>query len=219
LRPLSELPGIFSMPDVDLGSLDSFGRVLAAYDCPSQTGVFERLFIFALVAAKKPQRVFEIGFRFGGSSFLMMSALEDVGEGGRLVALDPKPEPALDFSRFGDRFELVRGSSPEDVPGAVARLGGPVDLCHVDGNHDYEPVLADLEAVYRHLAPDAYLLLHDAYWPDVRRAADQFLRRHPRTLVDCGFVVPWPNAEGWGGVRMLRRPAEPARRSVFGWQR
>jgi hypothetical protein len=225
LRPTDQLQGIYTLTGVDLGDLDSFGRVLTAYDCPSQTGVFERLFMFALVTAKQPARVLEIGFRFGGTSFLMLSALEDVGGTGRLVALDPAPEPALDFSRFGDRFQLVRGSSPGDVPAAVAALGGSVELCHIDGDHSYAPVLADLEAVLPHMAPDSYALLHDAMWPAVRRATDDFLAAHRGQVIDCGFVSPWTNAEGWGGVRMLRFAPSDAgtaggrRRGLFGWWR
>lgn len=209
LRQREGLEGVSVMPPVDFSSIHSFGRIISAYESPSQTSIAERVFTFGLVFARQPARVLEIGFKFGGTSFLMLCALADAG-GGRLVALDPNPEPALDFSSFGDRFQLVRGRSPEDLPAAIAALGGPADLCHLDANHGYEPVLADLEALLPHMAAESYILLHDAMWPEVRQAVDRFLGRHSPDVVDCGVIAPSSNALGYAGLRLLRiRGAEP----------
>lgn len=200
--------GISTTSEYDLNSIDSWGRILSVYDAPSQTDHRERLFTYGLVFGRRPERVLEIGFRFGGSSFLILCALEDAGRG-KLVALDPQPEAVLDFSRFGDRFTLIRGRSPEDVPGAVAALGGPVDFCFLDGNHSYSAVLADLEAIDAHMADESYILMHDAAYPDVQRATNEFLAVRPGRVIDCGLVCPWITNEGWGGLRLLRVAASP----------
>jgi predicted O-methyltransferase YrrM len=187
----------------ELESIDSWGRILAAYDAPSLTSHAERVFTYGLILAKRPERVLEIGFRYGGSSFLMLCALQDA-ERGRLVSIDPHPDPVVDFARFGDRFTLIRGASPLEVPKAVQTLGGPVDLCFVDGDHSYAAVLADLFAIEPHMANDSYALLHDASFPDVQRATDEFLNRHRNRVIDCGLVCPLTSADGWSGLRMLR---------------
>jgi len=204
LKDPSELSEICPVRDVDLNTIHSFGRVVSAYDCPSQTGVFQRLFLFGLVVAKQPKRILELGFRFGGTSFVMLCALQDLGNNGKLVSLDPCPEPALDFSQFGDNFYLYRGTSPGDIKSAVQVLGGKIDLCHIDADHTYDSVLADLSAVKEYMNEDSYILMHDACWPDVKNAIQEFLERHPYEIVDCGLIDPFPNEEGWGGMHLLR---------------
>ena len=195
--------GISTTSLTDLNSLDTWGRVLSVYDAPSETTHGERLFVFGLLMARRPERVLEIGFRFGGTSFLMACALEDTKHG-RLVAIDPNPESVLDFSRFGDRFSLIRGKSPQDIARAVEVLGGPVDVCFLDGDHAYAAVLADLEAIGEHMADESYIIMHDPVQPDVQRATDEFLARHPQRVIDCGLVCPSTSPEKWSGLRLLR---------------
>jgi hypothetical protein len=203
LRSKARALGIPTISEHDLTTLDSWGRILSVYDAPSLTSHAERLFTFGFVVSRRPERVLEIGFRFGGNSFLILCALEDAGRG-KLVALDPNPEPVLDFSRFGDRFELIRGRSPDDVPRAISALGGPVDFCFLDGDHEYSAALADLEAIDQHTAHDAYILIHDAAYPDVQRATDTFLATRTGRVIDCGLVCPVIRSDGWSGLRLLR---------------
>jgi hypothetical protein len=217
--------GVVRTTEFDLNSIDSWGRILGAYDAPSQTTHSERLFTYGLIMAKRPERVLEIGFRFGGNSFLMLCALEDVGHG-KLVAIDPEPAPVLDFSRFGDRFTLIRGRSPEDVPRAIDALGGTVDFCFVDGDHTAPSVRADLEAIIPHMAKESYVLLHDATRPSVHRATQAFLSTRSGRVIDCGLVCPWASDDKWSGLRLLRvvQPDDPsggtaaARRRKHWWQ-
>lgn len=210
LDPAKQLKGVSTLPPIDFGSIESWGRVVSAYESPAQASLAERLLLFSFVLARQPARVLELGFRFGGTSFVMMCALEDA-EGGRLVSIDPDPEPALDFSRFGDRFQLLRGRSPEAVPAAVSALGGPIDFCFVDASHEYRAVRADLDGILPHMADDSYVLLHDAVSPGVARAVEEFTHRNASTVVDCGLVVPHTNEQGWAGMRLLRiRVSNPA---------
>jgi len=86
---------------VDLNTVASWGRVASACDSPSLTGWNQRQFLFGLVVARRPERVFEIGFRYGGTSLVILSALQDNGSG-RLVALDPDPEEGPERRRGSD---------------------------------------------------------------------------------------------------------------------
>lgn len=195
--------GISMTSVYDLNSLETWGRIVSAYDAPAETTHGERLFIFGLVMAKRPERVLEIGFRFGGTSFLIACALEDLGRG-RLVSIDPDPQSVLDFSRFGDQFTLIRGHSPRDVPRAVAVLGGPIEFCFLDGDHAYGSVLADLESIEPHMADESYILMHDPMQPEVQRATEDFLSRQAGRVVDCGLVCPFTSDTKWSGLRLLR---------------
>jgi predicted O-methyltransferase YrrM len=201
----AEAAGMSTTSEFDLNSIDSWGRVVSAYDAPSQSEHHERLLLYALVLGRRPQRALEIGFRFGGTSFVILCAMEDA-KVGRLVSIDPEPEPLLDFSRFDHRFTLLQGNSPSDVPRAVEILGGPLDFCFIDGNHAYANVLADLKAIAPHMSPDSYVVLHDAVYPEVARATNDFVKSSKGRVVDCGNIAPTGTAAGWGGLRMLRFP-------------
>jgi predicted O-methyltransferase YrrM len=156
--------------------------------------------------------VLEIGFRYGGTSHIILCALEDRGTPGRLVSIDRQPEPAVDLAPFAHRFHLLHGSSPAAIPEAVRLLGGPIEFCFVDGDHSYRGVTADLEGVGPEMSHDGYILLHDAFRPEVRRAIQHFVGAHPKRIVDCGPIAPWPNAEGWGGMHLLRTVGDPSPR-------
>lgn len=204
----AERRGLPTSSAYDLNSIDSWGRVLSAFDAPSESTHGERLFTYGLILANRPERVLEIGFRFGGSSFFMCCALLDSGRG-KLVSIDPHPESVLDFSRFGDRFVLIHGSSPGAVPSAIDALGGLVNLCFIDGNHSYEAVCADLLAVDTYMAENSYILLHDPAYPDVKRATDEYVAQRPGRVIDCGLVCPWTSSDHWSGLRLLRIVTRP----------
>lgn len=203
LQPGPELVDVPRMGPLDLNSLRGYPRILSAYLVPSLTRIEERLFVFGLVTSRRPERVLEIGFRFGGMSFLMLSAMQDTGRG-QLVSIDPSPSAALDFSQFGESFHLVTGNSPAALAEAGRILGGPVDLAFVDGDHVRAAVAADLQGVFPLMAPGGYILLHDAFTPDVRESTEEFLASKTGVVVDCGFVCPWHNEQGWSGLRLLR---------------
>ena len=63
---------------------------------------------------------------------------------------------------FRDRLVPVRGFSPGALH-TVADFGVRPDLIYIDGNHDYESVLTDLESAHR-LFPDAILTGDDWIW-------------------------------------------------------
>ena len=201
---VDELPSVCRETDVNLNSIADFGRVAAAFDSPSLTSWAERLLIFGLVVALKPQRVLEIGFLFGGTSFVILCALTDVLEHAKLVSVDPHPRPALDFEVFGERFHLLEGRSPRDLDKAAALLGGSIDFCLIDGDHSSNAVEADLEGIRPFMSRGGYVLLHDACYPSVIEGVNRFLNRRPNEITDCGRVASACNDESWGGLRLLR---------------
>lgn len=188
---------------LDLHGLDSYPRVVAAYFAPSLSRIEERLFVFGFLIARRPERVLEIGFRYGGMAYVILNAMEDSGQG-RLVSVDPAPQPALDFGSLNRRFTLVRGPSPDALPRACELLGGPIDICFIDGDHAEAAVTADLDGVLPLMANDSYILLHDPYRPDVSRATEMFLARHGPRVLDCGYPCPLKGDEDWSGLRLLR---------------
>jgi hypothetical protein len=71
-------------------------------------------------------------------------------------------------------------------------------------------VRRDIEGVLPYLADNAYLLFHDANYPDVRRAIDESVTASAQ-LTDCGLVSVEPTvlydngtSTTWAGLRLLK---------------
>jgi predicted O-methyltransferase YrrM len=172
----------------------------------------ERVLLYALVFALAPQRVLEIGVRWGGGTRIIRAALADVGRG-RIISIDPAPALEYPWENVSDLATLITGASPQALPRAREAAGGAFDFVFIDGDHSYDAALADLQGCIDITAPGAVILLHDAYHPPVQRAIDKVLSLS-NAYVDCGLLATTCNqghrAETgatvtYGGVRMLRR--------------
>jgi hypothetical protein len=75
------------------------------------------------------------------------------------------------------RARLVRERS-EDVDLARELDGAPIDLLHVDGNHDRAAVVADLERFLPHMRPGSILVMDDIGWPSVRDSFERLSQTH-----------------------------------------
>ena len=125
------------------------------------------------LAGKVPsgEAVIEVGSHHGKSTILLALGLP---EGSTMTAIDPFDDPRwgggpeslqafeanLRTAGVTDRVTLFRGLSAD-----AARSWGDkkVGLAWIDGAHDYESVLADLDGWTPHLAGGARLLVHDAF--------------------------------------------------------
>ena len=188
-----------------MGTLERLGAI---YTQPSDMCVPDKIMLYALVRGLRPERVLEIGVRWGSGARIISAALEDAGGSGRTVGIDPEPEAfrVRSADLFG-RYELLRGYSPEAIPSAVAKLGGPIDLAFIDAMHTHDHVLADFRGVVPHLAPGSHVLLHDAFHQGIDRAVSEVLAEHPG-LVDCGFLTRHPQINdapvAYQGLRLVR---------------
>ncbi|MEY3232163.1 MAG: hypothetical protein RL689_2252 [Planctomycetota bacterium] len=171
----------------------------------------ERVLLYAMVFALAPERVLEIGVRWGGGTRIIHAALSDLGRG-ELVSIDPDPALEYDIGELGDRATLIVGASPAELPRARELAGENFDLVFVDGDHSERGVAADLKGLLDVTSPGAVVLLHDAFHAPVARAIDAALIAGG--WIDCGIVADTRNSGVrletgqevvYGGVRMLRR--------------
>ena len=161
----------------------------------------EQQLLAALVRGLKPRSVLEIGVFEGGSSAIILAALDANGEG-RLWSIDPNPQVRVNHTRW----VLLHAASPQALYGS--RLG-PFDFVFIDGDHAHDAVLADINGVLPYLFHEAYLLCHDAYSRGVMAAIDEALAAHPGELVDCGMLCCTPVylahlSAMYYGLRLLR---------------
>ena len=106
--------------------------------------------LYQLVLTHRPQCVVEVGMAFGGSTLAILSALDQVGGGGRLISIDP-----FQFSQWGGcgaaavrraglehRHELVEEVDYFALPDLLAK-GQVVDFAYIDGAHTFDYAFLD----------------------------------------------------------------------------
>ena len=174
----------------------------------------ERLMLYAFVFGLAPRRCLEIGSFYGGSALITSGALDDVQRGGRLLCIDPDPSQIkIDWSVIAHNAELIGGFFPKDLP--PLWLGEPIkglfEFIFYDGPHtEAEGVQLILPYVVDLMATGGYLLIHDAYHVDTRKAVSALIRDHQ--LIDCGMVSRTCNNNHpgafFGGMVLVRKSGE-----------
>jgi predicted O-methyltransferase YrrM len=182
-------------------------RLGAAFMYPSDMCVTDRIMLYALVRGLRPERVLEIGVRWGGGARIIASALED-NKHGSAVGIDPMPEAfGIPERQLHGRYRLVAGFSPQATKEAVALLGGPPNLVLVDAMHTGDAVHADFLGLLPFLDDGAHLLFHDAFHQGVSSAIQEVIDAN-ETLVDLGFVTRNPELGSpisYQGLRLVRK--------------
>jgi hypothetical protein len=117
---------------------------------------------------------------------IICTAMNAVGSG-RLICIDPAPQVAPDhLARMSHRVSLISAASPGAVAWAHELLGSPFDFVFVDGDHTYNGVLRDIEAVSPFLHEGGYVLFHNVHYFEVRDAIDEARKYLP--FIDCELL-------------------------------
>ena len=183
------------------------------FDVPAQMEMSERLLLVALIIGLQPENVLEIGVSHGGSSALIVHAMDCIGKG-QLFGIDPEPQVSDELAQsIAHRNHVFRGRSPMAISAIAQKANAPFDFAFIDGDHSNQGVVDDIEGVLTYLADSAYLLLHDAYFYEVREAIDASIRQHSDVLQDCGILTHSPvrwsgyldeaDTIRFGGLRLL----------------
>lgn len=188
-----------------------------AFGLIAQISCSEAQLMFALVYGLSPTRLVEIGRARGGSTYVIASALRSLGHG-RLVSVDPnclaehRISPALK-TRLAEWVDFIDGYSPYVLPEAETLAGGKFDFAFIDGDHSFIACERDITGVLPHLAPGAFILLHDAHFGGVQEAISVALGK--LYLVDRGSLITDRNEtlahilykeqpSYYGGLRLLQ---------------
>lgn len=187
--------------------LNGFNSV---YTSPAEMRMPERVALYSLIFGMQPKNCLEIGTFRGGSSAIICGAMNDTGFG-QLTCIDPMPkiEPEL-WSQLSNRCRLFEGPSPDILSEVAKQISDPFDFALIDANHTYDAVRRDIVGVLPYLTDQAYILFHDANYPDVKRAIDESVSAFVE-LTDCGLVSIEPTVlyeSGqtitWAGLRLLK---------------
>jgi predicted O-methyltransferase YrrM len=182
----------------------------SVYTSPAEMRMTERVVLYSLIFGLQPRNCLEIGTFRGGSTAIMCGAMDDTGFG-QIACVDPTPHISQElWSQISHRCRMFEGPSPDILPEVAKQIKTPFDFALIDANHTYEFVRRDIASVMPYLADDAYVLFHDANYPDVKRAIDEGVA-NCSSLSDCGKLsieptVLYENGERitWAGLRLLR---------------
>lgn len=96
---------------------------------------------------------------------------------------------------YGDRFNLVIGDSSTNL----LKENGTFDYIYIDGDHDYQPVVKDLEAAHKKLEKGGVIVCDDYGNPcGVKQAVDEFCEKY-------GYSLEAMHGNPNGGVILRRR--------------
>lgn len=193
-----------------LNNVRVLGGFNSVYTSPAEMRMTERVVLYSLIFGLQPRNCLEIGTFRGGSTAIICGAMDDTGFG-QIACVDPTPriDPEL-WSRISNRCRMFEGSSPDILPEVARQIKAPFDFALIDANHTYDYVRRDITSVLPYLTDDAYVLFHDANYPDVKRAIDEGVA-HCTELSDCGMLsieptVLYENGQRitWAGLRLLK---------------
>jgi predicted O-methyltransferase YrrM len=134
----------------------------------------------------KDHAIVEIGSYAGRSTSFLASGSE-YGQQAHVFAVDVWKHgggcPLEIFEQHLDSLGLRRRVQP--LPGRSSDVSRwwqrPIGLLFIDGAHDWENVKLDYESWVPHLAPGAWIAVHDCHptYPDVKRFMDERVCHSP----------------------------------------
>jgi predicted O-methyltransferase YrrM len=164
--------------------------------------------LFAMVRNLKPKHVFEIGTFQAGTTEAIARAMQ-ANAGGTVHTVDPfgMPQVPAILSKWPREMRRHVRFYPIDSMAfhlETTRLNQTSDLTLIDGHHDYEYVLFDLNAARRSVAPGGFVILDNFSQPGPYLAIQDF----------CASTLGWRRCGTDAPVRPLR-PFDPGRTAII----
>ena len=129
----------------------------------------DKKFLNGVIRKYKPKKILEIGVSKGGSSAIILNAIEDM-EDAKLYSVDtnkncyriPSKKVGFlveeDFPYLQDKWELHTGGICANF---IEKIGKDIDLCFIDTVHVTPGEMLDILVVLPFLKENAVIVLHD----------------------------------------------------------
>ena len=143
--------------------------------------------------------------------------IENFGEFGG-AAEDGARELRTNLELFGvaERAVVLRGDAFRLLPGL--HLPGPVGVYLYDGVHSAFGQYVGLGLAEHLLADQAVVIVDDASWPQVARATDAYVARHPGYTLLASYAARQQEDPLWcNGMRVYRWDRPAGARPADGW--
>ena len=189
-----------------------------------------RFYSYQVRRVSRPARFVEIGSWKGRSSYLMADTIRRSGKPIEFWCVDTwegsEEHLHTDSVTTGTLYdEFLKNTAPvsdylrpiraTSFDAASRFDDGSLDFVFIDAAHDYENVLADIDAWRPKVKPEGVLAGHDylAVWPGVIRAVEQAFQGKARVYGTCWYVSP----SGRAAPPSLREFRKHLRRQLHRW--
>jgi predicted O-methyltransferase YrrM len=140
--------------------------------------------LYSAVKKERPRLVVEVGMAFGISTLAILTALEEIGGGGRLISIDP--QQTGDYQSIGlnnliragllHRHRLVETKSHLALPGLLNE-NCRIQFSYVDGWHTFDYTLVDFFYLDKMTEVGGVIAFNDCGWRAVDRVT-RFVQTH-----------------------------------------
>ena len=190
--------------NIDLSAPDPIPAILASPEYHEAVRIFanspsikgalvspdSQALLYSLIRLQRPMIAVEIGTYLASTTEAMARAIADNGQGD-LHTVDPFAiRGRVNIARWPLKLRKVTrfhlGNSMQYFA-KLQRRRMRTDLVFVDGNHDYEFALFDIQSAARLMNPSGFLVIDNIAQPGPFLAARDFMERaHSRGWRECG---------------------------------
>ena len=157
--------------------IDYFMSLGTEYKQYSEMGDIDRLFLTSLIQRLKPEKILEVGVSKGGSSYLILNAINTY-KSGRLYSLDYNTNHYYLTDKktgfFMDNFPELKKNWTLKTGGLALNFLNEIssateekdkfDFCFIDTMHSLPGEILDCLQVLPYIKKDGILVFHDTNW-------------------------------------------------------
>ena len=124
---------------------------------------FQREFLNGIIRKFKPHKILELGVQYGGSSIIIMNAIEDIKDS-KLYSIDINNEKKVGicvykyFPQFLNNWNLFKGDCSTEY---LEQIGNNIDMVFIDTAHFEPGEILDFLIVLPFLKEEAIVIIHD----------------------------------------------------------
>ena len=129
----------------------------------SQMGSNQREFLNGIIRKFRPLKILEIGVHFGGSSIIMLNAINDI-KNSKLFSIDLNSEEEVGkcvykyFPNLLKKWQLFKGNIASKY---IKKIGHNIDMVFIDTAHFEPGEILDFLIVLPFLKEGAIVIIHD----------------------------------------------------------
>ena len=164
--------------------------------------LLDSILIHTISSNLQPTNILEIGFKKGYSLGLILESLKGPAH---LTTVDIEHGPAL--KAFVDLYkeELVTSDLRFMTKDSryLMDVKEKYDFIHIDGNHDFEFVVSDIEYALRNISIDGVIAIDDSQRPEVQRAIRETILKSDYRVFLKGFSQTFWTYKDHNPTRLL----------------
>ena len=129
----------------------------------SQMSSNEREFINGIIRKYKPHKILEVGVNFGGSSIIILNAIQDIKDS-KLFSIDLNDKEYVGdcvykyFPQFTKNWKFFKGNIATEF---MEKIGNDIDMAFFDTAHLEPGEILDFLIVLPFLKEEAIVIFHD----------------------------------------------------------